>query len=112
MDLQWLSNDAANGHARVKGSIRVLEDHLHLSPHSSELLPFQFGEILSLEINTAIGRPVELQDCPACRALAAAALSDQAQGLTPPDEKADAVYGFDVPYVPLKHTSCDREILL
>ena len=37
MDLEWLADDAADGHTRVQACVRVLEDHLHLAAHPAQI---------------------------------------------------------------------------
>jgi hypothetical protein len=60
----------------------------------------------------AAGRPGEPRGYPAGRGLAAAALSDQPQGLTLPHGEADAVDGLDLSDGAAQQSLLDREVLL
>src|SRR5258708_21594637 len=45
IDEQWLADDLQQGHSWIQRGVRVLEDHLHVRPQTSQLFAVQFGDV-------------------------------------------------------------------
>ena len=56
VDHERLGDDGADAHARVEGSVRILEDRLHRAPVASEPGPPEGENVLSLEADAAARR--------------------------------------------------------
>jgi hypothetical protein len=97
VNLEWLADQAANGHARVEAGVRVLEDHLHLAPHPAHAVAAEPGEVFAEQAHAAAGWLQELQDGATGGALAAAGLTDQTERLTLLDAEGHPVDGRTVP---------------
>ncbi len=65
-----------------------------------------------IEVDAADGGVGEAADTPSQRGLSAAALSDQAQRLAPPDVEADPIDSSHVPGDSLQRSLTDREVLV
>ena len=70
-----------NGHTRIQGCVRILEDQLHLAPHLAHLLLVQFGDILTTVQHISSCRSDQLEDTAAQCGLAAPGLTYNADGL-------------------------------
>src|SRR5690625_6268729 len=64
---------------RVQGGEWVLEDHLHVTAVLAKSAAASLGD-LSVQLDSAAGRPLQLRDHPGHRGLAAAALAHQRDG--------------------------------
>ena len=83
VDVKGLADDVLDSHTGVQGRVGVLEDHLHLLAQGPDVLA---RDLFALELEGTSGGLVQVQECPSDGRLAAAGLTDEAQGLT----------GFDV----------------
>src|SRR5262249_9841608 len=91
VDRERLADDLSDGEPRVERGIRVLEDDLHLAAHAPQLGVGEPAQVLALEANRAGRWSFEVEDGPAGRALAAAALADEAERFPGLDLKANPV---------------------
>jgi hypothetical protein len=108
-----LADDAPHGLARIQGSERVLEDHLHLAPDLPQALALEIGDLLPVEEDPAIGRVVQPHDDASQRGLAAARLPHQADRLARVDLEVDAIHGVDLADLALNEDAPgDGEVLL
>ena len=92
MNLHSLLNDAADRHSGVQAGVGVLENHLVILLKLLLLLGARLFPVLSLIQNLSGGFGVNAEDGAAQRGLAAAGLSDQAQGLSFIDIQRDPVH--------------------
>ena len=91
---RWTESASAtvgDGEPRVEGGEGVLEDHLGPAAEGKQILRRQARHILAREAHLAARGRGEAQDGAAQRALAAAALAHQAEGIALLDGEADAV---------------------
>ena len=65
VDRERLADDVAAGHPRVQGTVRVLEDDLHLTAHGAHSAGVEIVEPLAIEHHVAGGGFVELENAPA-----------------------------------------------
>jgi hypothetical protein len=94
----------------------VLEDHLHLAPEWPQASPGQGGDVDHLPVpapeeDLARGGRDRAQDAAGCRRLAAAALADEGERLSPPEIEAHVVHRPDVADEPPQEAPPDREKL-
>src|SRR2546422_7193750 len=87
-----------------------LEDHLHLAAHRPQLVLAEGREVAPLEDDLPARRPLELEDAPAGRRLAAARLADEPEGLAAADRKAHVVHGTDDAGPPTEEPAADVEV--
>ena len=92
-----LGQDLADGHPGVERAVGVLEDHLDPAPEGPEGGLVERREVLAFEEDRPARRPLELQDAPPRRRLAAARLADEAEGLAAADREAHPVHRADHP---------------
>src|SRR5262249_11537345 len=92
MDLDSLGDDAADPHARVERSVRVLEDDLHLAPQAPELAPREIGEPPAVEHDLARARLDEAEQKASERRLAAARFPDDAERFALVDRQAHVAH--------------------
>ena len=88
---QRLAQRLAHAHARVQAGVRVLEDHLDVTPQAAEAALGEPGDVLAAEQDPAAGRVGQPHDAARGRRLAAAALADQRQRLARMNRERDAV---------------------
>jgi hypothetical protein len=81
VDGERLPDDLLDRLAGVQGRVRVLEDHLHLSAHRSELPVRELRDVLPLEADRAGRRVDEPKHQPRGRRLSAPGLADDAERL-------------------------------
>ena len=93
VDLQGVPHDSAHAHHRVQRRQRVLKDDLHLPPQRAQFPAGERAHVPSLEIHPSRGGLVQSQDRAGEGRLAAAAFSDQSEGLVPVDLKRHPVHG-------------------
>ena len=94
VDRQRLADDRADRHARIERGIRVLEDHLDLAPVGEEPAVAERREVGRIAVvHFAGGGPEELDDGPAERRFAAAALADQAERFAAVQVETDVIDG-------------------
>src|SRR5258706_9973559 len=89
--MQRVADDLAQGHPRVEGGERVLEDDLHVAPALAQLLAAERGEVVAAKADAPGGGLDEAQHGAAERRLAAAALADDPQRLAGGELEVDAV---------------------
>ena len=110
---QRLADDGVHRPARVQRGKRVLEDHLRLAPNGQPVLALGIDDVVSIDLDLAVGRRVEAQHGAPDRGLAAAALAHQAQRLAAVDKERDAVDGLDRPDLALDQDAApDGKVLL
>src|SRR5256884_331479 len=107
---QGLGDDLPDRHPRVERAVRVLEDHLHLAAHRPQLVLAEGREVAPLEDDLPARRPLELEDAPAGRRLAAARLADEPEGLAAADREAHVVHGTDDAGPPAEEPAADVEV--
>ncbi len=113
MHFQRLTDDVAHRHTRVERSVGVLEDHLHLPPHTPQPLTLQSSKFFILEEDATIGRPIKLKNRPARGRFTTARLTHQPHCFTLFDGETNVVHCLNIPYVPLDDDPlCDGEIHL
>ena len=95
-DLEWLGDDVAHRHAGVEGGVGVLEDDLHLLAQGVELLRGDVGNVLTVEIDLAVGGVQKTQHHAAQRAFTAAGLAYHAQGLALRDGEGHVIHGVEL----------------
>jgi hypothetical protein len=88
---EGLGDKRPHRHARIQGPVRILEDHLHAAAQSSHLALREAGDFTPVEQNAPRARLDQAQDEPAQRALAAAALAHETQGLAAAQIERDVV---------------------
>ena len=86
-----LAQGLGDGEPRVEGGEGILEDHLGPAAEGQQILRRQAQHVLAGEAHLAARGRGEAQDGAAERALAAAALAHQAEGIALLDGEADAV---------------------
>ena len=91
MDRKHLPQGLGDGEARVERGEGILEDHLGPAAEGQQILRRQAQHILAGEAHLAARRRGQAQDGTAERALAAAALAHQAEGIALLDGEADAI---------------------
>src|SRR6185436_13565730 len=91
VDADGLADDLAHVHARVQARVRILEDDLHLAAEGAHLRRAEREDVASVVHDAAVARLDQAEDEAAERALAAAALADEAERLAPADADGDAV---------------------
>lgn len=91
MDRQRLAGDLAHGHARVKRAVGILEDHLNAAVERTLRGTLLFADVPALDADTALVRIQEANETTGERGLAAARLTDDADGLSASDLEIDAV---------------------
>src|SRR5215470_1292192 len=116
VDQERLADQIEQGHARVERREWILEDHLHLAPDRAQLGLAERGEVDHRAVrqphgDLAAGRIDRSEDAPRRGGLAAAALTDQAQGLALVDVKVDAVDRAHVAHRPLQEALADGKEL-
>ncbi len=111
MDIQGFTNDVADGHPGIQGSVRVLKNHLHAAVQLGRFLAFQVINVLTLKKDPASCRLIKPDNGPSHRGLAAAALTHQAQSLALLHFKGYTVNCLQVT-LGLEHSSGHREIFL
>ena len=112
VDLQGLGDDGADRQARVERSERVLEHQRDRAPHRFQPAPGKTAEVAALEADGAGVGPVKLGHGARAGGLAAAAFTDQRQGLAAIEGEADAVDGMDPPALAgEQHRAFDGEVL-
>ena len=95
-ELHRLADGALNGLARVQCGVGVLKDDLHLVAQLGELAAVDMGDVLAAVENLA-GRALQKVDERAAeRALAAAALADDAERRALRDGEGDVVHGVQL----------------
>jgi hypothetical protein len=94
-DLHRLGDDAADGHARVERSIRILKDHLQLAAVRQHGPPREMVDAAAIERHFALhhARIEQADNRPGRRRLAAARFADQAERFAGANVKADAIDG-------------------
>jgi hypothetical protein len=102
---QRFANNISSGHARVERCIRVLEDKLHVAPHTSQVFAFEFGQVLSFKGYIAGGNLIKLKDATTGGGFTTAAFANQAESFTSPNEKTYAVNCLNVSHTALHNTS-------
>src|SRR5260370_35682284 len=92
---EGLRDDGADGHAGIQRCVWILEDHLDLLSRAAQLLAANAGQIDVVEVDMSRRCGLQLNDHPPEGRLATARFADQAERLTRPDGKADAVNRVD-----------------
>ena len=111
VDLERLGDDVADGQARVERRVRVLEHDLQLAPVFAHLAALEARDVVPVHDDLPRGRLDQLEDRPCEGGLAAAGLSDEAEGLSLPHLEVDAVDRVHLPDGALEQALSDREVL-
>ena len=94
MDGKPFSDDLPDLHPWIERGVRILEDELHPAPKLSELGVRQAHQLLAVEANGPRSRLDQPEDAAPQRALAAAALADEAESFSAGYFEADSVNRF------------------
>jgi len=78
---KWLNQDVPDGHSRVQGGVRVLEDDLNISGQLASTRPRDTTDGVPAESHVSLADRCQTEDGATDRCLSGAGLSDQAQGL-------------------------------
>ena len=106
-----LGQHGADGHARIQGGVRILEDHLHPAPHAAQRRAEQAHDLLAVELDAPVGHADQPDHGPREGRLAAARFAHQAHRLAAAHVKGHAVDGAHVADVALEDQSfLDREV--
>src|SRR5205814_514286 len=105
-----LTDDVADVHARVQAADRVLENDLHLSAESPQVLAVVVKEIFTFVAHFAAGGGDQAKNRSAHGGLAATGFTDQAQCFAGRYVEAHAVDGFNVPHSAREDAALDREV--
>jgi len=111
---QRFAHDLADGHPRVEGRLGVLEHHLHGPADVAKLALGQREQVdlaaVEMERHRALSGLDEPDQAPAEGGLSAAALADEAHGLTPVHRQADVVDGAHAAPRPAHDPAAYREV--
>jgi hypothetical protein len=110
VQLQRLADDLTARQARVERRVRVLEDHVQISPVRPQLAPRQVRDVVPVETDRSRGRLDQAQDAVGDGRLPAAGLADQAEHLARRERERDPVDGTDDAPVS-RQPAADREVL-
>jgi hypothetical protein len=88
---QGLGDDFADAYARIQGSERVLENHLHLAALSAQGFSGEMQEIVAFEKNCAVVRLDQAEKHAGECSFAATAFADDGEGFTGLDEETYVV---------------------
>ena len=111
MDTERLADDVANGHSRIEGRVRILEDDLNVPPDGSHCLALESGDVATVEDDPSVGGLDQLDDRPAERRLAAPGLADDAERLAASNGEVDTGDRLHLPDRVLEDPGLDREVL-
>src|SRR5581483_4613048 len=111
MQRQRLAEDLSDRHARVEGSIGILEDDLRLPAKRAQRIRVEVEQIAAFEPNAARVRFDQAQHEAADGGLAAAGFADESQRLAGIDVEADAVDRSDESGRPAEQIARRREML-
>src|SRR5690606_38498411 len=111
VDAHRLADDGAHGHARVQRAVGILEDDLHAPPERAQLARRERRDVLALEADPAAGGIEEAQGHAAEGALSAAALADEAEGLSALDVQRHAVHRANRALLGAEDALAVREVL-
>jgi len=89
VDDKRLSDEVADPHARVQRLVGVLEDQMHPPTCAAQGSLTRPGELLSLEDNVALLRPLHAEYQPGHRRLAGAAFTDERDDLAGGDGQVE-----------------------
>ena len=110
MHLHRLPDESPNRVTGIERRERVLEDHLHPRPQGPQLALGEPRDVAAVEGDPARRWLVETEDRPSDRRLAAAGLSDEADGLAAANRQCHAVHRLHVADVTVEHDSAlDRK---
>ena len=115
VDEQRFADYVEEGHARVERREWVLEDHLHVAAQRLQLVAREIGDlehgaVACAEVDLAVGGFKGAHDAAGGGRFAAAALTDEAEGLAAVDAKVDAVDGADLADDALQEALPNREV--
>jgi hypothetical protein len=112
VDLQGLTDDGADPHARVERGVGVLEHQLQVAPVAAQAAPTHARELDPLEPDRPCVGVLEGDQQAADGRLAATGLTDQAEGLALTDRETHPRHGFDRPHLAAEHPAGhDGELL-
>ena len=108
---QGLGQHGADGHPRIQGGVRILEDHLHPAPHASQRGAEHAHDLLAVELDAPLGHADQPDHRPREGRLAAARFAHQAHRLATAHVKGHAVDGTHIGDVALEdHSFLDWEV--
>ncbi len=105
VDIERRTDDRADRLTRVQRGVRVLEDHLDVAADRLELARTGVGDIHTLEEDLTARRLVQPGDQPTGGGLAAAGLTDEAEGLPGLEREGDAIHRLDLAQGLRDHTA-------
>src|SRR5262245_50364748 len=109
---QRLADDRADGHTRVQGRVRVLEDDLHFLAERAQRPLVECRHVPPLERDLAGRRLDQPEDRPAGRRLAAARLAYQPERLAGHDVERHVVDRVNPGHLAREQPAPNREVLL
>ena len=60
VDVEWFANDREDPHPRIQRCVWILEDHLHLLSHASQIFRSQRRQVSIVKIHPTAGGTLEL----------------------------------------------------
>jgi hypothetical protein len=111
MLLKWFTNYVSDPHSRIERGVRILEDHLKVAPHATQLLPLNLGEILPIEKHMTGRWAIELKHGSSQGALPTSRFTDKTERFSTSNGQAHVIDCFDPANASLNNeTSRNREI--
>jgi hypothetical protein len=95
VDPQGFTDNRADGHSRIQGTIWILEDDLHLSTRPAELRRIHLANILASEKYLTSCGLDETQDSAAHCGFPAARFANKPKGLFLANLEGNIIHGFD-----------------
>lgn len=112
MNDEWLSDDGANGHARIERAVRILKNHLNTSSVGSELSLRQPAQVRTVpHVDATCLGTDQLENSSRQGRFAAATLADESQGFSFFDGKTHAPNGVKVGSLAPQPSTLDEEAL-
>ena len=112
VDAERLGDDVAHRHARVQGGVRVLQHHLDVAAHLTELAGVEGRDVPTLVEELTLGGLLQGHDEAPERGLATAGLTHHAQGLAAVEVEVHTIDGADVAVHALEDTLGQRVVPL
>jgi len=112
VDLQRLTDDIADAHARAERAERILEHDLHGPAVGHEIRALEARDIAPVEADRPGGGRLLEQDQLGGRRLAASGFADEAERLAGVNREVDAVHGLHPPCHASQQSPPRRKVLL
>ena len=112
MDLERLTHDGPDGHARIQRAVGILEHDLHAAARGPQRLGIHGEQVLAFKRHVAARGFLQPQHGAAHGGLAAAGLPDQPEGFPGLDIERHVVHSLDPRGHVREETAPDGEIFL